>query len=284
MFERFSNKARSVLVFAQDEARELGHNFIGTEHLLLGVISASDDVVVQALHGYDFTLEDVRDRIRELIGPGTDEEITGPPPFTPRAKKVLELSLREALSMGHDHIGVPHILLGILREGEGVGAKVLEDLGVTHDRTRLWVGQVMGEGEPIRGRGRRARRWRDLPPGPRQMTGSAGALGLRAAVLAEDEPVGSHHYLLALFDDLGSLAAKVLASLGVTKQQVEGKIEEIGVEGTSDAPPKAPSRPKSVKLAEGVEVRISDPELNKLVESGQVEELVKEIVRRSKPA
>src|SRR5438105_9529546 len=110
MFERFSNRARSVLVHAQDEARQLGHNFIGTEHIILGLVQCGDDVVTQFLAGYDFTLEDVRQRIKETIGPGT-EEVSGSPPFTPRSKKVLELSLREALAVGDKDIRPGHILL-----------------------------------------------------------------------------------------------------------------------------------------------------------------------------
>jgi hypothetical protein len=105
----------------------------------------------------------------------------------------------------------------------------------------------------------------------------------RARTLGRPDFIGTHHYLLAMLDDPESMAAKVLESLGVTKEGIEAKIAEIGVENTSDAPPKPASKPSTVTLSEGVEVRISDPDLAKLVESGQIEELLREIVRRSKP-
>jgi ATP-dependent Clp protease ATP-binding subunit ClpA len=282
MFERFTNKSRSVLVYAQDEARGLRHDFIGTEHLLLGVVAANDEAVVQALAGYDFTLEDVRTAVTAIVGPG-EEEIVGAPAFTPRAKKVLELSLREALALGHDHIGVPHILLAIMREGEGVGAMVLETLGVDYDRIRLWVGQSAGESERRGRRGRRRGRNR-LDVGDLG-TSTRAAVRARAnsASLAGNDLIGSQHLLLGLLEEPESMAAKALESLGVTKAQVEAKIAEIDLENTSDAPPRPPAKPATVALAEGVEIRISDPDLAKLAESGQLEELLKEIVRRSKP-
>jgi ATP-dependent Clp protease ATP-binding subunit ClpA len=283
MFERFTNRARSVLVVAQDEARSLQHNFIGTEHLLLGVLAAKDDVVSQALSGYEITLEDARRRVRELIGPG-NEDVSGPAPFTPRSKKVLELSLREALSMGHDHIGVPHILLAIMREGNGVGAQLLLELDVDYERTRMWVGSSMGEGEPLRGRrGRRRGRFRDVERMTLPMPATAAMAAADLVARRGEDMVATHDMLLALMTQERSMAAQVLDSLGVTREAVEAKIAEIGVENTSDAPPRPPAKPATVTLAEGVEVRISDPDLSKLVESGDVEALLREIVRRSKP-
>lgn len=282
MFERFSGRARAVLVDAQEEARDLDHNFIGTEHLMLGVVRSSDPVVTQCLAGYDFTLEDLRERVLEIVGRG-DEAPTAPPPFTPRAKKVLELSLREAIAMGHDHIGPAHILLGILREGDGVGAKVLGDLGVDYDRARLWIGQQIGE-QPHRGRRRRRMRGIEQELSAQSAhTAAASPLPLEARALAETEMVGTQHYLLAMLAKPESMAGKVLDSFGVTRDKVEAKIAEIGLENTSDAPPKPPSRPQTVQLAEGVEVRISDPELGKLVESGDLEALLKEVIRRAQP-
>ncbi len=283
MFERFTASARAVLITAQHEARDLGHNFIGTEHIALGVLQSQDATLSQVLGGYEFTLEEVRDRIAELIGPG-GEVVTGPPPFTPRAKKVLELSLREALAMGHDHIGPSHVLLGILREGEGVGFEVLSHFGLDYDRARLWVAQNLGERQPRR-RGRRVRR-RDFVAEAEAMLGTPPTRSLpRAAaeIAGPHEPAGTHHYLLALLAEETSLAAKVLDALGVTREQVEAKVADIGIENTSDAPPRPPAEPKSVTLAEGVEVRITDPELAAMVESGTLEELLKEIVRRSQP-
>ena len=124
MFERFTDRARRVVVLAQDEAKALNHNYIGTEHLLLGLISEGEGVAAKALESLDISLEAVRAQVEEIIGHGTSTP-TGHIPFTPRAKKVLELSLREALQMNHSYIGTEHILLGLIREGEGVAAQVL---------------------------------------------------------------------------------------------------------------------------------------------------------------
>ena len=145
MFERFTEPARQVVVLAQDEARTLRHNYIGTEHLLLGLLR-EDGAAARALDEFDVTFEEVQAQVARIIGQG-DEVTTGQIPFTPRAKKVLELSLREALDSGDNYIGPEHILLGLLREGEGVAARILMDfaqleeiraaaLGVSADRPR----------------------------------------------------------------------------------------------------------------------------------------------------
>lgn len=128
MFERFTDRARRVIVLAQDEARLLNHNYIGTEHILLGLIHEGEGVGAKALESLGITLEGVREQVREIITEGTQAP-TGHIPFTPRAKKVLELSLREALQLGHGYIGTEHILLGLLREGDGVAVKVLTRMG-----------------------------------------------------------------------------------------------------------------------------------------------------------
>jgi hypothetical protein len=142
VFERFTDRARSVLVLAQDEARLLGHSFIGTEHLLLGLVAEGEGVAAVVLREMDISLEAVRAKVEEAIGPPSAGP-TEPPPFTPRAKKVLELSLREALQLGHDYIGTEHILLGLIREGEGVGAQVLQALGADLARVRQQVVEVV---------------------------------------------------------------------------------------------------------------------------------------------
>jgi Clp amino terminal domain, pathogenicity island component len=142
MFERFTDRARRVVVLAQEEARLLNHNYIGTEHLLLGLVHEGDGVAAQALTQLDVSLEAVRAEVTEIIGQGTDAP-TGHIPFTPRAKKVLELSLREALELGHNYIGTEHILLGLLREGQGVGAQVLVKLGAGRDQVRQVVVQLL---------------------------------------------------------------------------------------------------------------------------------------------
>ena len=138
MFERFTDRARRVVVLAQEEARMLNHNYIGTEHILLGLIHEGEGVAAKALEALGISLEAVRSQVEEIIGQG-QQAPSGHIPFTPRAKKVLELSLREALQLGHNYIGTEHILLGLIREGEGVAAQVLVKLGADLNRVRTQV-------------------------------------------------------------------------------------------------------------------------------------------------
>jgi ATP-dependent Clp protease ATP-binding subunit ClpA len=135
MFERFTDRARQVLVHAQQEAHLLNHDFIGTEHLLLGLIDERDGVAGRALAAMDITIDRARSKVEEIIGPKERDPETSPP-FTPRAKKALELSLREALQLGHNYIGTEHMLLGVVREGEGVALQVLRELGADPDAVR----------------------------------------------------------------------------------------------------------------------------------------------------
>jgi ATP-dependent Clp protease ATP-binding subunit ClpC len=135
MFERFTDRARRVVVLAQEESRMLDHNYIGTEHILLGLVHEGEGVAAQALQSLDISLERVRQEVEAIVGMGQTAQ-HGHIPFTPRAKKVLELALREALQLGHNYIGTEHLLLGLIREGEGVAAQVLEKLGASLDRVR----------------------------------------------------------------------------------------------------------------------------------------------------
>lgn len=152
LFERFTDRARRVVVLAQEEARLLNHNYIGTEHILLGLIHEGEGVAAKALESLGISLEGVRGQVEELIGQGGSSP-SGHIPFTPRAKKVLELSLREALQLGHNYIGTEHILLGLIREGEGVAAQVLVKLGADLSRVRQQVIQLLsgyaGSGGPM---------------------------------------------------------------------------------------------------------------------------------------
>ena len=178
MFERFTDRARRVVVLAQEEARLLNHNYIGTEHILLGLIHEGEGVAAKALESLGISLEAVRSQVEEIIGQGGSSP-SGHIPFTPRAKKVLELSLREALQLGHNYIGTEHILLGLIREGEGVAAQVLVKLGADLSRVRQQVIQLLSgyQGPPGRqgvGRGDRRRRQRQL----REGAGQAGSLVL----------------------------------------------------------------------------------------------------------
>ena len=164
MFERFTDRARRVVVLAQEEARLLNHNYIGTEHILLGLIHEGEGVAAKALESLGISLEAVRNQVEEIIGQGGSSP-SGHIPFTPRAKKVLELSLREALQLGHNYIGTEHILLGLIREGEGVAAQVLVKLGADLSRVRQQVIQLLsgysgsgsgGEGGASGGSGEKA--------------------------------------------------------------------------------------------------------------------------------
>ncbi len=137
MFERFTERARKVLVLAQDEAGHLRHEYIGTEHLLLGLLREGEGVAARALYAAGITLGAAREQVEGIMGYG--EEDTAQKPFTPRSKKVLQLALRESLQLGHDYIGTEHILLGLMRESEGVAARVLSNLDVDPDKVRRGV-------------------------------------------------------------------------------------------------------------------------------------------------
>jgi ATP-dependent Clp protease ATP-binding subunit ClpA len=158
VFERFTERARQVVVLAQEEARALKHNYIGTEHILLGLLREEEGLAARVLASFDITVEEVRAQVVRTVGRG-EEVTTGQIPFTPRAKKVVELSLREALAMGHNHVGTEHILLGIARENNGVAADILRDLDADPEKIRNEVIRMLSapgrvEGEP------------DLEPGP----------------------------------------------------------------------------------------------------------------------
>jgi ATP-dependent Clp protease ATP-binding subunit ClpA len=135
MFERFTDRAREVVVFAQDEARGLKHNYIGTEHILLGLLREEEGLAARVLDSFDVTVADVRALVAQIVGQG-NEVPTGQIPFTPRAKKVLELALREALALGHNYVGTEHLLLGLARENDGVAMRILLDVDVDSEKIR----------------------------------------------------------------------------------------------------------------------------------------------------
>ena len=147
MFERFSAPARTVVVLAQDEARLLKHNYIGTEHILLGLLRQEDGIAAAALESLGVRIEDVRDQVARIVGQG-DEVAGGQIPFTPRSKKVLELALREAIVLGHKHIGPEHILLGLARENDGVASRILLDQGADSEKVRQGVIRRLGTAPP----------------------------------------------------------------------------------------------------------------------------------------
>jgi ATP-dependent Clp protease ATP-binding subunit ClpC len=165
VFRRFTERARQAVVLAQDEARALNHNYIGTEHILLGLLREEEGLGARVLVSLGVSAEDVRGQVTQIVGKGDEVSTAQQIPFTPRAKKVLELSLREALSLGHRYIGTEHVLLGLAAEGEGVAARILLDTGVTAEALRDAVIRALG-GAPVeaprgvRRRGMRTgRRW-----------------------------------------------------------------------------------------------------------------------------
>ncbi len=225
MFERFTDRARRVVVLAQEEARLLDHDYIGTEHLLLGLIHESEGVAAKVLESLGISLEEVRTEVQAAVGRGVAAP-EGHIAFTPRAKKVLELSLREALQLGHNYIGTEHILLGLIREGRGVAAQVLTRLGADMPLARERTIQLL-TGDSARGRSRE----------------SLAGVPYEAALLAEGRPAESDHFLLALFADPESRAARALQELGVTRQAVEAALAGLD-------PPSPPGEGTSPREAE----------------------------------
>src|SRR6266536_2260917 len=178
MFERFTDRARAAVVSAQEEARKLQHTYIGTEHILLGLFNAPESVAARALRRLGLTQEMVREDVESIIGLGKEQK-SGHIPFTPRAKKVLELALREALQLSHNYIGTEHIVLALVREGEGVAAKIMADrIGDLSKVRPVVLGLLSGPAGD---------------PGPKRSTVAAEEVTVTAEALAGGSPVGRHH-------------------------------------------------------------------------------------------
>jgi len=257
MFERFTAHARHVVVLAQEEARRLNHNYIGTEHILLGLLGEPEGVAFRVLEIQGMTLDGVRREVADLVGAGKAEPGKHIP-FTPRAKKTLELSLREALQLHHNYIGTEHILLGLIREGDGVAAQIMRKHGDLL-AIRVAVLDVVPAGEaaeselgaPLRWLRRRvavAAPWRGAPAEEQSLTATpaADATLSAAARLAGAQPVGSHHLLLAALADTDSAAARALAALGVDLEQAREALRGMDVTGTSDEQPQVAGRRQMV--------------------------------------
>ncbi|MDQ1394883.1 MAG: ATP-dependent Clp protease ATP-binding subunit ClpC, partial [Acidimicrobiaceae bacterium] len=218
MFERFSSPSRRVVVEAEAEAKALGHQFIGTEHLVLGLLGPAGDGTRAGdiLAGGGLDPDEVRAAVRAVVGAGASAPILGSVPFTARAKKVLEISLRETLAGGSQAIEPEHLLLGILREADGVGARLLVERGITLDVVRAQLGVRPG----------RLRRFRSpvLRPDviPRLSPGALRAIACaRAKAGGAEAEVGTHHLLLGILDEGSGVGARVLAQLGVSTLAVE---------------------------------------------------------------
>jgi ATP-dependent Clp protease ATP-binding subunit ClpA len=270
MFERFTGNARQVVVRAQEEARRLHHNYIGTEHILLGLLAVPDGHAVRALEGFGLSLNGARDEVVAMVGTGKSEP-TGHIPFTPRAKKTLELSLREAMQLHHHYIGTEHILLGLIREGDGVAAQVMKqhaDLILI----RMAVLDQMPGASTESGQHRRWLRRRNVAtymgepetPAPEQelsATPAADSTLSQAARLAGLKPVGSHHLLLAALSDPDTAAARALAALGVDLGRATEALRSVDVRGTSDEQPEEAGRRQMVirLTGERLTVEAADP-------------------------
>ena len=242
MFERFTDRARASVVLAQEEARLLNHSYIGTEHLLLGLLREGEGVGGRVLAEMGVRLDSVRADVEEIIGHGEERP---PPdiPFTPRAKKVLELSLREALQLGHNYIGTEHILLGIVREGEGVAAQVLAKYGaISLDAVRGHVVAALATTVTSPARQPRTPATQDVLKAAEQLAGGA--------------PLGSHHLLVSLIQAEGSMAARALTELGVDPEALQSKLAELRVEETTDITPEQAAARQMELRVEGDEVHI----------------------------
>jgi len=244
MFERFTPRARRSVVAAQEEARTLGHNYIGTEHVLLGLLSEPEGLAARALGPFGISLASAREEVAAKVGTGA-EPMKGHIPFTPRAKKVLELALREALQLHHNYIGTEHILLGLIREKEGAGPQILAahaDLLAI----RAAVLDVLPAGESTPSRRWLRRRAGVLSDEPEEVevrtTPAAEASLDEASRLAGSRPVGSHHLLLAALADPNTAAARALADLGVDLDRAREALRGADVIGTSDEQPEERGR------------------------------------------
>jgi ATP-dependent Clp protease ATP-binding subunit ClpC len=276
MFERFTDRARRSIVLAQEEARRLQHNYIGTEHVLLGLLSERRGLAARAAEGFGLTLEVGRDDVLAIIGRGKQEVRSGHIPFTPRAKKCLELALREALQLDNDYIGTEHVLLGIIREGEGVGAQVLLRHAGSLGEVRSAVLDLLPRGPQAAKRRfllQRLGRPRDTPvrlqpdqPAELRTTPAAETSLAEAARLAGADPLGSHHILLAALADPNTAAARALAALGVDLDRAREALRTADVTGSSDELPEEAGRRQMIITVTGdrLTLEASDVEIIQL--------------------
>jgi ATP-dependent Clp protease ATP-binding subunit ClpC len=260
-FERFTAKARQVVVTAQEEARLLKHNYIGTEHILLGLLDARDGIAAKVLLQLGYDKETAKADIAAVVKPGT-EELRGHIPFTPRAKKTLDLALRESMQLHHNYIDTEHILLALVREGEGVGANVLAERINPISKIRAAVLASLEGSQHVA-----ARPWPAGTPATEDTVSTASAL-------AGGAPVGSHHLLEAMLRTENSMAARVLRELGVDPDAVAAKIDELDPETTTDANPEEAAARK-------MEIRLVDDEVHLILRDPATVTIAKKVIELS---
>jgi ATP-dependent Clp protease ATP-binding subunit ClpA len=271
MFERFTNKARHVIVLAQEEARRLNHNYIGTEHILLGLVAESQGLASRALSGFGVTLDGTRDEVEAIIHRGVKQP-SGHIPFTPRAKKTLELSLREALALHHNYIGTEHILLGVIREGDGVGAQILRQHGdllairaAVLDMASVTPVQLSTGRRWLRRRAADGDEGQPAEQSTLSATPAADTTLSEATRLAGLQPVGSHHLILAALTDPDTAAARALVALGIDLAEAREALRTVDVTGTTDEPPEEAGRRQLIirVTADRLTVEATDPAIIK---------------------
>jgi ATP-dependent Clp protease ATP-binding subunit ClpA len=268
MFERFTPHARHVVVLAQEEARKLRHNYIGTEHIVLGLLGERDGLASRVLASFGMSLEDARQEVTSIVQVGKAEP-AGHIPFTPRAKKTLELALREALQLRHNSIDTEHVLLGVLREGDGVGAQVLKrHAGLLAIRMAVLdvVPAAPAETTKLRRWARRhsaesSEAVAETEQAMLSATPAADTTLSEATRLAGRHPVGSHHLLLAALADPDTAAARALAALGVDLGQAKDALRNVDVTGTSDEQPEEAGRRQMVirVFDDRLTIEVTDP-------------------------
>jgi ATP-dependent Clp protease ATP-binding subunit ClpA len=256
MFERFAAPSRRVLVEAEAEARDLGHHFIDSQHLILGLLVPDRDTnspVRALLLSAGLDLDTVRALVADAEPRRISAPIIGTIPFTPGCKSVLELSFRESLQHSSGEIQPEHLLLGMLRDRRSQACKLLDSVGITADGVRAWMAS------PTTGQFQRQHQARLawMPFGGQSTSGARHVLSEARKAAGSNDLVGSQHILLGLVAEGKGLGAKVLERLGVTKEAIDGAISELGVDGTSDGPPPL----RVTKVRNGGELRIDDPDL-----------------------
>ena len=223
MFERFTERARKVIILAREEAIRLGHNFVGTEHLLLGLIREADGLAVAMLKKLNVDLTGLKREIEKMVAPSKEVSPGSEIPFTPQAKKVLEYAISEARSLGHNYIGTEHLLLGLIREGEGIASLVLRDFGVSVAAAKAQAVELLGE------------KLRQTTPEGRRLSFEGFTDHARSViVMARDEAsrlghnsIGPEHLLLGLLREDEGIASRVLRDLGVSVDAAKAKTLEL---------------------------------------------------------